>query len=82
LLADIVRSARQKLTSFDDLLFLADICSRVLKDPDMAAQLYAEAEKKARSRQMLSRLATCLGSQLNDSKWGSRVLRKINTIKI
>ena len=76
-LTNIVQSARKKLTSFDDLLFLAEISLLQLNDPDTAEKIYAEAEEKAQSNNMLSKLATSLSNRMDDPKWSSRVLRKI-----
>ncbi|MCA1795349.1 MAG: hypothetical protein LC660_16035 [Desulfobacteraceae bacterium] len=70
-------SARQKLNGFEDLLFLAQTALALPKDKQMAAQIYAQAEEKANDTHRLSRLATSLESQMKDSAWASRVLRKI-----
>ncbi|MCF8090955.1 MAG: hypothetical protein K9K40_00665, partial [Desulfotignum sp.] len=77
-LTRILISARQKLTGFEDMLFLAQTALIQLKDTQLAAQLYTLAEEKAGDPHRLSRLATSLGTQMDDSAWASRVLRKIS----
>jgi len=77
LLSTIFDSALEKLTSFNDLLFLAETCISLLDDPDKAIRIYGMAEEKALSNGMLSLLGTSLNNKMNDSQWSSSVLRKI-----
>ncbi len=67
----------EKLSNFDDLLFLAETACIQLTDSQPASRLYASAEGKATDNRQLSRLATSLNQLKKDSAWASRVLRKI-----
>ncbi|MFO7912313.1 MAG: hypothetical protein R6V15_09155, partial [Desulfotignum sp.] len=77
-LTRILISAKQKLTGFEDMLFLAQTALIQLKDTQLAAQLYTLAEEKAGDTRRLSRLATSLENRMDDSAWASRVLRRIS----
>ena len=77
LLSTILDSALEKLTLFNDLLFLAETAVSLLDDSSKAAEIYGMAEEKAISNGTLSILGTSLKNRMDDSQWSSRVLRKI-----
>lgn len=77
ILSELLILGRQKLTEFNDQIFLAETLLVDAQDAENAAAVYEDAEVNALTNDALSQLGTSVSSRLGDAKWASRILGKI-----